>query len=546
MSARHLGAAGVIALFLGACAGATEETATVPDTVAGNAGTTIVTDRVTEGTSGTVEEDIVEDPIGSVEQRAVDIVDEPDDVADDGADGTFTAGACPFEIEVDVEVDCGTVTVPESREGLSDATIELAVAILRTPSENPAPDPVVYLEGGPGGAALSTHASWIGGLDEWPFHAVLSTRDMILVDPRGTGYSVPSLACGDDEEEAVCFQRLIDEGITVPAYSTPENAADIAAIRVALGYEEWNLFGSSYGTRVALVTLDDHPEGIRSLLLAGVYPPDKVPAYHDYMANSLRAIDELSAECLRQSACDTTYGRIRDLLTDALRVTEEGPSEYGAEALFDALFQALYDTPGVAAAPLALQLAAEGSIDEALELLGGEEGGFQADATPRGSSWSVDPGDDSSGIFHTVECREEQVFTDLDVLEAQAAELIESGVDELLVTVLFSGALADTETVCPIWDSGRATDQERLPTMSDVPALVLSGEFDPITPPAWGDLAAASLSASTHVVVPTLSHSLVNRDQCVDDIIIEFFEDPTTELSTGCLDDMTTLPFLMP
>lgn len=500
-----------------------------------------------------IDDDVAADDDGAV---ADPVEDDPgeDDPGDggpgDGGPGDLSAlgGAvfseteCPFDIEVEIDVDCGIVEVPESRQGLSDATIEIAIAILRTPAPDPAPDPVVFLAGGPGGVALAEHAGFLPDASIWEFDAFLSTRDLILVDQRGVGFSRPSLAC-DDQDPADCYERLLAEGVTVAAYSTPENAADIAAIRMALGYDEWNIYGSSYGTRLGLVVMRDHPQGVRSAVLAGVYPPDKVPAYHDYIGNALRAIEAMADECRRQAACDAAYGDLQELLVVALNETQSGPSAYTAQDLFDAMFQAMYSMPSLAVVPRALWLAANGEADGAMEVLTGDDAGLRGRAPLRTPS---SPAADSDGFFNSVECREEQGFTSIEVLEAQAEEYLQAGFDEMLVAVLFDGAVANTESVCAFWDSGLAPDVERRPAVSDIPTLLLSGEFDPITPPSWGDLAAASLSRGSHVVVPSLSHSLLNIDQCIDDLVIDFLRDPTAPLDTRCVPSMETVPFELP
>lgn len=498
-----------------------------------------------DGAPGVVEVD--GEGVGGGEGSIADSGDPLRDAdADTVSDATYTEIECPFGIDVPVEVDCGVLNVPESRQGLSDARIELAVAVLRTPAPDPAPDPVVFLAGGPGGVAVAEHGGWIFEFDEWEFHAVLSSRDLILVDQRGVGFSEPALRC--DEDEPDCAGRLEADGVTLAAYTTPENAADIAALRVAMGYEEWNLYGSSYGTRLALVTLRDHPEGVRSVLLEGVYPPNMVPAYHEYIPNSLRAIEVLAEECRRQPACDEAYGDITELVVEALEAAESGASAHGAVDLHDAMFSAMYSMPTVSIVPLALALAADGQIDEAIELLTGDDPEFGEDGflATRLRRIVDDAGTFSDGFFHAVECREEHEFTEVEVLEAQAEQYLEEGWDPLLVEVLLAGALEPVEEVCPLWSTGTSARSERDPVVSDVPTLLLSGNFDPITPPSWGDLAARTLSRSTHVVVPTLSHSLVNVDQCIDDIVIEFLADPLTELDRGCVATMPPVSLILP
>ena len=483
--------------------------------------------------------------LASVDGGTVEGAPEPLDVEV----APFLPTVCPFEIEVDLHVECGVVEVPESRVDLSTSTIELAVAILRTPAPDPSPDPVVFLAGGPGGVALAEHFVWLSGADDWDAHPVFATRDMILVDQRGTGYSRPSLWCDDENEgPAECHDRLVDAGIVLEAYSTLENAADIATVRLSLGIDEWNLYGSSYGTRLALTVLRDHPEGVRSLLLEGVYPPDVVPAYHDYLPNTLRALDELAAACEADDRCASTYGDVGDLLVRALAAADADPgAPIDPTDLMDLTFGNLYSMEGVLDVPYALALAADGDLDGAIDVF---EAGAPLGRTTVGpygrnshGRWAVDPTEDSAGLFNTVECREEHAFTDLDHVGRQAEMYIAAGVDERLITALVDAVEYPVLAVCSVWESGTASVAERAPAVSDAPVLLLSGRFDPITPPAWGDIAAASLPNSTHVVAPTLSHSLLLEDPCVDEIAFAFLDDPSARVDTRCIATMPMPPF---
>ncbi|MEX2626383.1 MAG: alpha/beta fold hydrolase [Ilumatobacteraceae bacterium] len=466
----------------------------------------------------------------------------PDPLAIDAA--PFLPTACPFDVEVDLEVECGVVEAPESRTGLSDDTVELAVAIMRTPAADPEPDPVVYLAGGPGGVALAEHMMWLSGADDVETHPILAERDMILVDQRGTGYSRPSLWCDEEIEDVEdCHERLVDEGVTLEAYSTIENAADIATVRLALGLDEWNLYGSSYGTRLALTVLRDHPDGVRSVVLEGVYPPDVVPAYHDYLPNTLRALDEIAAACADDPECAGSYGDIGDLVVRALEAADSAPdAPVDSIDLMDLTFGSLYGMEGVQDVPYALALAAAGDLDGAIDVF---ERGAPLDRSAGGTRTrpDVDPTEDAAGVFNSVECREEHAFTDLDHIDKQAELYREAGVDDRLLTALVDTVEYPVLAVCPVWDSGVAGLVERAPAVSHTPVLLLSGRFDPITPPAWGEHAAASLANSTHVVAPTLSHSLVLEDPCIDEITHTFLSEPDTPVDPGCVATMPMPPF---
>lgn len=456
------------------------------------------------------------------------VVDDAPETATEAAAGAgaFQPGPCPFEPEVAVEVECGWLAVPESRTGLSDDRIEVAVAILRTPAADPAPDPVVFLHGGPGGVALEEHWAWLSELDRWEDHPILATRDLVLVDQRGTGHSRPVLACGEDEDTDACHDRLVAAGITLAAYTTPENAADLAALREALGYDAWNLLGSSYGTRLAAAIVRDHPEGVRSIILDGVYPLDVVPAYHAYPANTVAAFSELFDLCAEQPACEAAYGDLAVLFEEAVTETDATPG-FEAYELIDAMFSAMYGTEQLVDVPWALALAAQGGIEDALAVLDGGDGG-----TPRGRE--PDPSADAAGKFHAIECREEHVFTEEQVVGEELARLADQAVPGLLLESLGADVFAAVE-LCRGWDVGQAAPDELLPLDTTVPALVFSGRFDPITPPLWGRQVADRLPNATFVLLPSVSHAAVLEDACADRLLAAFLDDPTEPLDASCV-----------
>lgn len=465
------------------------------------------------------------------------------EVADLGA-FSFDWVQCPMDVEVEIDVDCGVLTVPESRTGLSDDTIDLAVAVLRTPAADPQDDPVVFLQGGPGGVSLAEHWSWQA--EDWPDHPLLAKRDLILVDQRGTGYSVPTLACDDEREEPEdCHDRLVGEGIPIAAYSTPENAADLAALRLGLELDEWNLFGASYGTRLGLVLLRDHPEGVRSVVLDGVYPPNAVPAYESYVVNALGAIDAIAAACAAQPACTDAYGDVEVLLAEALATVADDPdAPIDHIDLFDLMFEAMYDMDRVVDIPYALLAAVEGDIDVAIDVLEGEVGGLRP--VTRAPARRLDPEADSSGAFHAIECREEHPFTDLDRVEVAVDELSAEGVDALLLEALFSGVVQGPEFICPAWEVGVADAREQQPAVSDVPTLLLSGVFDPITPASLAQLAARDLSNATVAVAANLSHSTVLEDDCIDGVVAAFLDDPGIAPDVSCVAGLTAPSLTLP
>ncbi len=179
----------------------------------------------------------------------------------------FETAECPFPVPIGYRIDCGFVSVPEDRSQPGSPLIKIGVALVHSRAAQPAPDPIFFLNGGPGGALIAALPNMLSGFDP-----LLSVRDVVFFDQRGAGWSQPSLVCPEVEalkiaelkgqrlplEESLapylaCRDRLQGAGVNVAAYNTTENAADVDDLRRALGYEQVNLFGVSYGTMLAQV-----------------------------------------------------------------------------------------------------------------------------------------------------------------------------------------------------------------------------------------------------------------------------------------------------
>jgi len=209
----------------------------------------------------------------------------PSDETSEGTPGPTVArkppfewGACAFDIPVGVTVDCGYLTVPEDRSRPDGPTIRLHVGVFESESEDPAADPILYLGGGPG--ENSTEATSL--IFDTSIDPFLEARDYVVLDQRGTGFSRPNLDCPEldsafkehidedltrEEERSPhqaaifeCGERLVSEGVNLAAYRSAESAADVNDLRLALGYDAWNIHGVSYGTRLALTVMRERGE----------------------------------------------------------------------------------------------------------------------------------------------------------------------------------------------------------------------------------------------------------------------------------------------
>ena len=471
----------------------------------------------------------------------------------------FERTQCQFAIPAGQSVDCGYLTVLERHDIPGSQPIRLHVAIFRTQSENPAPDPVVYLEGGPGGSALEA-AAYTFNQRLAPF---LADRDVIILDQRGVGYSEPALDCPEvvelgyemlDEdlspEEALaqttdaicdCHDRLVSEGVNLRAYNSAESAADLNDLRVAMGYEEWNLFGTSYGTRLALTAMRDYPEGIRSVILDSTYPP-QVSLYEEFLANADRAFTVFFEGCAADPTCSEDYPDLETVfhqLVDHLNASpvafevrhalsgETYDVLFDGDALLGFVFQSLYATEIIPVLPKVILDVNEGNLEMLAVLLG---------------SYIAQTEFVSLGMQYSVQCGEEVHFSAPGDFAAAAAAYPELqgllGSDPTLGESLF--------TICEIWGGEEADPIENELVSSDMPTLVLAGEYDPITPPAWGELAADTLDNSFYYEFRGVGHGAsLSGEECPLSVALAFLDDPTTEPDTSCVAGMDGPSFLV-
>lgn len=232
---------------------------------------------------------------------------------------------------VDREARCGTLEVFENRATRQGRRIGLRVAVLPALGATPAPDPLFILVGGPGQSAIAPAQAFTS-----IFAGVLADRDIVLVDQRGTGGSNPldcPLSGSDDDPQGYmddmlpvaplreCLRRLAAD----PAlYTTPIAVDDLDDVRAALGYERINLYGSSYGTRAALVYMRSYPRHVRSAVLRGIVPTNmKVPLY--YARDTQRALGLLFDECAADAACRRAFPDLPAKLAAAEERLKRGP-----------------------------------------------------------------------------------------------------------------------------------------------------------------------------------------------------------------------------
>jgi pimeloyl-ACP methyl ester carboxylesterase len=463
---------------------------------------------------------------------------------------------CPFEVPEDETegetIDCGVLVTYEDHFSDDDAAqVEIAFAILYSNAES-APDPVIYLEGGPGGSALT-------GISDWAESSVRENNDLILLDQRGTGYSLPSLNCIEIEEpedddplvaEQACFDRFVEEGINLNAYNSLQSATDInelmALLQEEFEYSAFNLLGISYGTRLALTLMRDHPDNIRSVILDSVYPPNR-DAYEHQGINQYRGLQMLFDGCAADLDCDSAYPELDAVFYDIYESLNGSPAAYQSldeetgeltdeeltgDSFLDLIVESLYSTDTIPELPLVIYEVSEGNYDVVAMIGTGElSGGFQR---------QDDSGDisDSEGAFNAVECYEELPFNDFDEAVEVSAEIPEP-IHDFLVAGIENQFL-----ICQLYRLDQADPVETEPVYSDIPTLVLAGDYDPITPPEDAQLAAETLSTSYYFEFPGFGHGITDQGDCAKAIIAEFLADPSIEPDGSCINNLVGPAFV--
>ena len=468
----------------------------------------------------------------------------------------YVEAPCPrllvlSEVEGETVV-CGFLSVPESRTREAGRELELAVMTLKSRSDTPLADPILFLQGGPGGAALSTIEMW----QDLPWR---DSRDIILLDQRGTGYSVPNLKCPEIYVELdialgvkSCRNRLLREGHDLRAFNSAEDAADVADLRAALEVEGFNLYGVSYGTRLALTVMRDYPEVIRSVVLDSTYPP-QVNRLVEFGPNFDRALTRVFDACLESERCNKAFPdleesfltTIEDFNDLALELDDlEGLEDFtltGSD-LLGLYFQSMYSEVIIPNIPYSMTKLAQDDFWSAILLLSGVVSGEEVDSGNANVlavfrvlrelfKWFWREVQ-AEGVYFSTECQEDVPFQTLQEVLGQA-EMLQPVIGQFV-----EDTGRDQFSMCRAWRVPAAGDVESQAVESDIPTLVLAGSFDPITPPSWGRRAAQTLSNSYFFEFPNAAHGVFLSGDCPVGMVEAFLKSPEAEPNGECIESL--------
>ena len=439
-----------------------------------------------------------------------------------------------------IEARCGTLSRPLDPSGEEPGEIELRVAVVPALNLTPEPDPLLPIAGGPGQGSVDFYTAYA-----WAFESVRRDRDILLIDQRGTGESA-TMNCEFDEDliegefsteltieyTEQCLEQLPYD----PRFFTTSVAVrDIEAVREALGYPSLNLYGVSYGSRVAQHFARRYPASTRTLVIDGVVPP-QISLGPEIATESQKAIDRILARCEEDDACnerfphiDETFARIvEQLKRSPVSIQVPDPStgrlqdlEFGTGELATAIRLLAYHPNSVALIPLLVSEAGNGNFVP----LGSQ---FMMTMIAMGDALAL-------GMHNAVMCTEDVPFYDPDSIDYDGLEASYMGMLQL-------DAL---QAICSVWPAGPIDDGFKTPLETDIPVLLLSGDADPITPPRYADMAAVDLENATHLIGKHQGHGQVSVG-CTPRLIADFIEtaDPTA-LDASCLERSFVMPYFL-
>jgi pimeloyl-ACP methyl ester carboxylesterase len=470
----------------------------------------------------------------------------------------FVPSPCPFvpapdQIEGQT-LRCGFVTVPEDRTRPLERQVHLAVAIF-TARGAATRAPLVFIGGGPGTFVLDSFGPRVtGSLAQ----DLASNRDFVMFDPRGVGFSQPSLYCDelrdmfystigtyrtraqrtDDRIAAAlaCRDRLAGSGINLAAYTTETSAADVNDLRIALGYGPVDVWGLSYGTRFGLRVERDFPHAVRSLVLDSALPPS-VNQLVDRAANAERAFRVLFDACAADAACASAYPALEQRFYDLVAALNATPAAFYAQhprtgvvsrvvltgdlliqTLNDALVQAFL----IPLVPLAIAATSQGDFT------------LMSQAT---SLLSFDDGH-SSGMFYSVNCVDEANQTTAPRVAAARRTVR----PEIVLALDEEARLR----ICEAWGAAESRSSARTPVVSDAPALILAGEYDPLTPPDYGVITGRTLRNSYLFEFPAVGHNVHRSTPCAHSMMMAFLANPDVAPDAACIEGLPPPAWVVP
>lgn len=441
----------------------------------------------------------------------------------------------------------GYLIVLEDKTKPNGKTLRLPVFILKSRSTNAKDDPILYTSGGPGSSSVSTakYGEYFSYLDD---------RDFIVFEQRGTRYAQPNLACAEldsikknnswinlSETEKTtievraavrCQTRLVAAGNNLSTYNTQSSANDIEDLRKVLGIKQINLFSVSYSTKIAQVLIRDYPKSIRSAVL-----DSPLPLWANYDETSLKFFNEklnlLFSSCASDSFCNKAYPNLKNRFLQFIEETNKKPILLPIKSPIDSSL--------IYVSLKGYQIASFINLGNTWQISGLPK---FLDKLSKGEYKVLEPfvydlfsdNNRSMGMRLSVWCSEEYPFENLSKERKQKN-----------IPSQFYGMTSDAVPIeiCKIWKVEKAKSIENKPFKTNVPVLLINGEFDPDTPAFWGGQLQKAFTNSYHFVFEGMSHTPTQNwaNNCGMQLANSFFNNPFTRPIPKCFEDLKPVFF---
>lgn len=443
----------------------------------------------------------------------------------------FHPAACGLAyVGLPQKVDCGTLVVEETRGAHNGRVVELPVVIVHATAADKKPDPVIYLHGGPGGRVV----------DGLPYRLrrkpdlVTSDRDWIFFDQRGTGDARPSLDCGQAPlsdagvtsnagvaELKACGQRFQAQGIDLSQYNSAVIVKDIRDLRKALGIGTYNLYGASYGTRVAMAVMQHDPADLRAVVLSSTWPPE-ASATGPLGPLVSRNVRKVLGYCARDKVCNAKFPNLEARLDARMKawltapVTRDGKT-YTADEMGAFLLDEIYGDEGARRLPLTIDKVLAGNYHVMDDFIKNQAGY-------------------SEGQFFTTLCSEEFPF--------EGPDKVEDGGGKDPIAAAVARDARRLFPVCDAFPTGKPDPVENQPLTSDIPTLMLSADVDAGCPAELSEAAVKRLSHGRNYVFPNRMHT-IQGSACAQQLVVQFLETADADVKADCIKtDRPRFPFI--
>ena len=458
---------------------------------------------------------------------------------------------CWFESTPDwPRSECGVLQIPEDYSKPEGRQIELPFIIFKAYAGNKNTYPLLVAGGGGPGVALGiSQTAWENADNplwtSWSKSTVDAGRDLILIDNRGVGSAEPRLVCHEITDAAMslldkklermdlialirrsylsCKRRLEKQGVDLGQYHVVNAANDLEQLRIALGIEKLNIYGSSYSSRVALVYERLYPETTRTLILDGIFP-QSIKTYENEPRRNYQAVMRVFDKCHRNVHCCSRYGSDLDRrLTVFLEKLDKSPKsikvhiednnsvnvEVTASMFFNSLYAAIYDPAMIRRIPKYLHAIFSGNTKYLEKLVG--------------DYYVTDISDSfiDEGAYASYACYDEIPFVDFSVARN---ELMKYPFQHYSNAKVFD----HMQVMCEVWDVPAANVGFKVVYHIDTPLLIYSGELDPVTPAELARPVVENASIWWGKVWPDSSHEVMHQLECADRVAAIFLRDPVS------------------